>query len=78
MAPETLPVGSESRSHWKKWAIAEGYIPPYSHGPSPQMVSHEAIYILNSGEEEAHVDVTIYYEDRDPVGPYRFTIEGTP
>ena len=26
----------------KQWAIAEGYIPPYSHGPSPQMTSHEA------------------------------------
>ncbi len=58
----------------KQWAIAEGYIPPYSHGPSPQMVSHEAICILNSGDTEAHVDVLIYYEDRDAVGPYRFTI----
>lgn len=43
----------------RQWAIAEGYIPPYSHGPAPQMVSHEAVCILNSGDEEAHVDIFI-------------------
>jgi hypothetical protein len=60
----------------RQWAIAEGYIPPYSHGPAPQMVSHEAICILNSGDAEAHVEIVIYYEQRDPVGPYRFTVAG--
>ncbi|HEY7335768.1 MAG TPA: sensory rhodopsin transducer [Bryobacteraceae bacterium] len=58
----------------KQWAIGEGYIPPYGHGPAPQMVSHEAICILNAGDEEAHIAITIFYEDRDPVGPYRFAI----
>ena len=59
----------------KQWAIAEGYIPPYSHGPEPQMLSHEAICILNPGETAAYVEIMIYYENREPVGPYRFTIE---
>ena len=58
----------------KQWAIAEGYIPPYGHGPEPQMESHEAVCILNAGEREAHVDITVFYEDRDPVGPYRFNV----
>lgn len=58
----------------RQWAIAEGYIPPYSNGPAPQMVSHEAICILNSGDAEAHVDILIYYEGCEPVGPYHFTI----
>lgn len=58
----------------KQWAIAEGYIPPYSHGPAPEMISHEAICILNAGDAEAHVEIMVLYEDRDPVGPYRFTI----
>ncbi|HTW65062.1 MAG TPA: sensory rhodopsin transducer [Bryobacteraceae bacterium] len=44
----------------RQWAIAEGYIPPYSHGPAPQMVSHEAICILNSEDAEAHVDMMIF------------------
>ena len=58
----------------KLWAIAEGYIPAWSHGPAPQMVSHEAVCILNAGDREAHVSITIYFENREPVGPYRFTI----
>lgn len=39
------------------------------------MISHEAVCILNAGDTEAHVGIMVYYEDRDPVGPYRFTIE---
>ena len=58
----------------KHWAIAEGYIPPYSNGPAPQMTSHEAVCILNAGDEPAHIEITVYYETREPVGPYRFDI----
>jgi len=32
----------------KVWAIAEGYIPSYSHGPAPQLESHETACILNA------------------------------
>jgi hypothetical protein len=58
----------------KIWAIAEGYIPPYSHGPSPQMVSHETACILNAGDEEAHIEITVYFTDREPAGPYKVTV----
>jgi len=54
----------------KRWAIAEGYIPPYSTGPQPQMTSHETVCLLNAGEQEARVSITIFYSDRPPVGPY--------
>lgn len=53
------------------WAIAEGYIPPESTGPEPEMLSHETVCVLNAGPEDAHLQITIYYSDRDPVGPYR-------
>jgi hypothetical protein len=56
------------------WAIAEGYIPGASTGPEPQMTSHETACILNASDEEAHVEITLYYADRDPVGPYRVTV----
>jgi hypothetical protein len=56
------------------WAIAEGYIPGYSHGPEPQMTSHETVCILNAGDEDAVVEITLYFADRDPVGPYRETV----
>ncbi len=56
------------------WAIPEGYIPGESHGPGPAMTSHEAFCILNAGERDAHVQVTVFYEDRAPVGPYRLVV----
>ncbi|GAB2794519.1 sensory rhodopsin transducer [Halomonas shantousis] len=52
------------------WAIAEGYIPGDSHGPEPQMTSHETACILNASSREAHVRITLFFADRDPVGPY--------
>jgi hypothetical protein len=62
------PIGA------KRWAIAEGYIPPYSHGPQPELTSHETVCILNAGDTDARVEITIYYSDRDPGGPYRLTV----
>jgi hypothetical protein len=58
----------------RRWAIAEGYIPGWSHGPKPQFESHETACILNAGDLEARVEITIYYADRDPVGPYHVTV----
>ncbi len=58
----------------KTWAIAEGYIPGWSHGPAPEFTSHEAFCILNATDQDAHVKLTIYHADREPSGPYLFTI----
>lgn len=57
-----------------KWAIAEGWIPSWSNGPEPEMLSHETACILNANDVDAHVEITIYYSDRDPVGPYKITV----
>jgi hypothetical protein len=59
------------RTHW---AIAEGYIPGESNGPKPEMESHETACILNTTDKEAHVEITIYFEDQEPVGPYKITV----
>lgn len=56
------------------WAIAEGYIPSESNGPAPELTSHEAACILNAGDEAAMVELTIYFADREPAGPYRFSV----
>jgi hypothetical protein len=58
----------------KRWAIAEGYIPAWSQGPAPEMTSHETVCILNPSDADAHVEITVFYADREPSGPYRFTI----
>lgn len=56
------------------WAIAEGYIPEGSTGPEPAMTSHETACILNAAEQDADVRITLYFSDREPVGPYRVTV----
>jgi hypothetical protein len=58
----------------KVWAIAEGWIPSWSHGPEPAMLSHETACILNAGDHDAHVEITIFYSDREPGGPYKITV----
>jgi len=56
------------------WAIAEGYIPAYGNGPEPQFTSHETACLLNTSDQDAHVEITIYFKDKEPVGPYRVTV----
>lgn len=58
----------------REWVIAEGYIPAYSHGPQPEMTSHETACILNAGDRDAEVDITIYFTNREPIGPYHITV----
>ncbi|MGH9529428.1 MAG: sensory rhodopsin transducer [Terriglobales bacterium] len=56
------------------WAIAEGYIPDRSHGPEPEMKSHETACILNTGDQAAHIRITIFFADEDAAGPYEVTV----
>jgi hypothetical protein len=58
----------------RRWAIAEGYIPGWSNGPEPQFTSHETACLLNASDKEAHVEITVYFSDREPAGPYRMTV----
>jgi len=56
------------------WAIAEGYIPSKSSFVDRALISHETACILNAGDAEAHVEITVYFADREPVGPYRVAV----
>lgn len=38
------------------------------------MLSHETACILNANDTEAHVEIMVYFTDRDPVGPYKITV----
>jgi hypothetical protein len=58
----------------KRWAIAEGHIPSQSSFTDPALISHETACILNAGSGDAHVALTVFFADRDPVGPYRITV----
>jgi hypothetical protein len=59
----------------RRWAIAEGYIPPGgTHADDPRFESHETACLLNTNPQDAHVTLTIYFKDREPAGPYRITV----
>jgi hypothetical protein len=57
-----------------RWAIAEGYIPSESSYPDRALTSHETACILNATGQDAHVRITLFFADREPVGPYRLTV----
>lgn len=59
----------------KTWVIAEGYIPKYGTGKEPEFTSHETACILNTSNLNAEVELTIFFSDKDPVGPYKVTVE---
>jgi hypothetical protein len=56
------------------WAIAGGHIPLLSTGKEPENTSRDELCFLNAGFEEAHVEVTLFYSDREPVGPYQLAV----
>ena len=58
----------------KRWVIPEGYIPPDDREKPRQFISHEAACILNTGDDDAHIQITLYFGDRDPCGPYPVTV----
>ena len=58
----------------KRWAIAEGWIPSQSSFADRTLELHETACILNAGDETAQVRITIFFEDREPSGPYRVTV----
>ena len=57
----------------KVWAIAEGYIPSGGLGGDRKLTPHETACLLNAGDDDAKVAITLYFTDREPVGPYRVT-----
>ena len=59
----------------KIWAIAEGYIPKYGTGQEPEFTSHETACILNTSDERAVIEITLFFSDKDPVGPYKVVVE---
>lgn len=38
------------------------------------MLSHETVCLLNTGPTPSEVSITVYFSDRDPVGPYQVTL----
>ena len=59
----------------KRWMIAEGYIPSGGIAGDEALVSHETACILNTGDVAADIAIHLYFADREPIGPYRVTVQ---
>ena len=57
------------------WAFSGGRIPFDSTGEEPMFNSHDRISVLNASEEEAEIEIFIFYENDAPVGTYKVEIQ---
>jgi len=56
-----------------RWVVAEGYIP--GGGKHDRALeSHETYCVLNAGSRDAALEITLFFADQPPVGPYRATV----
>ena len=46
------------------WTIADGYMSDTTKG---EFVSHEAVCVLNLSGSDANINITVFFEDRDPI-----------
>ena len=56
------------------WVIPGGRIPLRGTGAEPELTSRDELFVLNTGDAEARLALTIFYADRDPIGPYELTV----
>lgn len=52
------------------WIIPDGFLPEKSNG---DFVSHEAICVVNTGKSDANINITVYFEDREPIKSFKST-----
>ncbi len=38
------------------------------------MTSHETACMLNASDDEAHVEITLFFAEREPLGPYKVIV----
>ncbi len=47
----------------QRWFVPDAYIPPRS---TPPQISHESICVLNESDQDASLQITAYFADREP------------
>lgn len=52
----------------RTWVVPDCYLPATSSG---DLVSHEAACVLNTGDQDARIAITAYFEDREPITGFR-------
>ena len=50
------------------WFIPDAFYPVTDNG---EYVSHEAVCVLNTSDTDADIDITLYFEDKEPIGGFK-------
>ncbi|WP_150462480.1 sensory rhodopsin transducer [Nesterenkonia ebinurensis] len=58
----------------RTWVFSAGFAPSASTGHEPEFTSRNTLCLLNTGERETCVRLTVYYDDAEPVGPYEVLV----
>lgn len=53
------------------WVFGDGDLPPQG---NVEPLGHEALMVVNNNDEDAHLNLTVLYEDKDPVEGIRLTV----
>ncbi len=59
----------------KTWALPGSNIPLNQNGREPEFTTRDTLWMLNTTGDDATVAITIYYADREPVGPYELELK---
>ena len=58
----------------KNWVFCDGYLPPK--GDNPEFEGHEALMLTNLNNEKARIELTLVFEDKDPVSGIFVDLDG--
>lgn len=58
----------------KEWFVVDGYRPSPQPAADAVYEGHESVMILNPNPEDAHVMISVFFEDKDPVENIPLTI----
>lgn len=59
-----------------KWVIPGGDIPARSTGKEPEMLSQDAVAILNTQPKDITIRITVYYENQKAMPGYTLEVKG--
>ena len=58
----------------KEWFVIDGYRPSPAPDPNAEYIGHESVMILNTNDQDAHLLISVYFEDREPIEDVPFTV----
>ena len=56
------------------WVFCDGYLPPK--GNNPEFEGHEALMLTNLNKDKAKIELTLVFEDKDPVDGIFVDLDG--